>query len=616
MNKKQKRALFRILCAAALFVLSFLAVRYLAPPFPFSLLMYLVPYLFIGYDVLFDALRGIFRGDLFDEKFLMSVATVGALIIGEYPEAVFVLLFFRVGELFESVAVHKSRNALKDLAKICPDTARVLNEKTGKAEECAIEDIPKGTLIRILPGDRIPLDAVVVSGSSALDTSALTGEALPKDVSVGESLHSGALNLTGVLVARTVCVAEEDTASRILALVEGATDRKAKIEGFITRFSRFYTPTVCILAVFVAVLPIFFGVPLKESAYNALSFLVISCPCALVISVPLSFFAGIGGAARRGILFKGSREMEALARTRAVFFDKTGTLTKGAFGVTDAVCVGTVEKAALLSLAAAAESQSTHPVARAIAAASPFESAPSEVTELAGRGVRAIIDGEAVLVGNAQLLEENGVPFQNHTEASGTAVFVAKGGELLGYILLSDTVKETASEAIEKLSALGVRRTAILSGDHRENALRVASTLGIGAVYAELLPSDKVDALLSERANIQGGVAYVGDGINDAPVLAASDAGIALGALGSDAAAYAADVVLTSPDPLGVPTAIAHARRTRRIVIENIVFALSVKVAVCILSALSLTGIGAAVFADVGVSVIAILNAMRSGRIA
>lgn len=613
MNTGQKRALLRILLCGALFLCVLVAVRLLAPTRTASVLLYLIPYLAIGYDVFWDAVRGIARGDLFDEKFLMSIATVGAFVIGEYPEAVFVLLFFRVGELFESVAVGKSRNALKELAKICPDTARVVCEDGER--EVDVADVAEGTLIRILPGDRVPLDAIVLEGTSTLDTAALTGESLPRDVGVGDAVYSGTLNGAGVLLARTTGIAEQSTAARILSLVADASDRKARVEGFITRFSRFYTPTVCILAVILAVIPMFFHVTPADSIYRALSFLVISCPCALVISVPLSFFSGIGGAAGHGILFKGSRELEALAHADTVFFDKTGTLTEGRFSLEEAITAPDVSQDELLFFAASAESASTHPLARAVVAASQKKAQPQNACEIAGRGIRAEVDGATVLAGSATLLEENGIAIPAPLRMDGTVVYVAKDGRALGALRLCDTIKASAYGLTDALRSLGVRRTVLLSGDRKETAEAVASALSLDEVHASLLPEDKLAVLEAARTHTPRGLIYVGDGINDTPVLAASDCGIAMGALGSDAAAYAADVVLPTDDPAKIPTAIRHARRVKRIVWQNIIFALSVKLAVMVMSALSLSGIGAAVFADVGVSVIAILNAMRASRV-
>lgn len=617
MDKEQKKELWFVILSGVILAAALVLTRLIFPTLPFwaNILIYLVPYLLIGGEVLLDAGKNILRGELFDEEFLMTVATLGAFAIGEYPEAVFVMLFFRIGELFEHTAVKRSRRSIAALAEICPDTALLITPE-GERETDA-EDIPVGSLILVRPGDRVPLDGIVEKGCSALDVAALTGESLPKDVGPGDAVASGAVNLQGLLYIRTVRVFEESTASRILEMVENATDRKARVENFITRFSRVYTPAVCGAAVLVAVLPLFFGTPLRSSLYAALSFLVISCPCALVISVPLSFFCGIGGAAKRGILIKGASELEALAKIHTVAFDKTGTLTEGKFAVT-AVCPSEgFGEEKLLSLAASAESYSSHPLARSLVEAGSSKAESYRVTdakETAGGGVSAMVDGKPVAVGTARFLASFGIKTEE-PKAVGAVVHLAYDGVYAGYILLEDRIKSASRGAVSALKRLGVSRTVMISGDKKATALAVAEKLGLDEAYAELLPADKVKKVRGERAAANGGLLYVGDGINDAPSLAEADCGIAMGALGSDAAANAADIVLMDDNPLRVPEAVCHARKVKRLVAENIVFALTVKFAVMALSFLHIAPLWAAVFADVGVSVIAICNAMRGSRL-
>lgn len=620
MDKEQKEQLWRIILSGVLLAAAFVLTRvvFTALPFWANILIYLVPYLLIGGEVLLEAGKNILHGELFDEEFLMTVATVGAFAIGEYPEAVFVMLFFQIGELFEETAVKRSRRSIAALTEICPDTAILITPEGEK--ETAAEDIPVGSLILVRPGDRVPLDGIVEEGQSSLDVAALTGESLPLYAGPGVTVASGAVNLQGTLRVRTVRVFEESTASRILEMVENATDRKAKVENFITRFSRIYTPAVCGAAVLAAVIPLFFGMPFRESLYAALSFLVISCPCALVISVPLSFFCGIGGAAKRGILVKGASELEALARIHTVAFDKTGTLTEGKFAVSDLCPAEGVSKEELLSLAACAESYSSHPLARSLveAAGALSDDATAHKTEnaeeVAGGGVKATVDGKAVAAGTARFLATLGVRAEEPKEI-GAVVHLACDGRYMGYILLEDRIKPASRDAVEALRRLGVSREVMISGDKKATAGAVAEKLGLDEAYAELLPADKVKTVQKERAAANGGLLYVGDGINDAPSLAEADCGIAMGALGSDAAVNAADVVLMDDCPLRVPEAIRHARKVKRLVTENIVFALSVKVAVMVLSFLHIAPLWAAVFADVGVSVIAICNAMRGNNL-
>lgn len=614
MNKRQKRALIRILGAAGLFLIAMLASRLVGEAYAWACpLVFAAPYLFIGYDVLMGAARNIVKGRLFDEQFLMTVATLGAFAIGEYPEGVFVMLFYQVGELFQSVSVSRTRRAIAALSEICPDTVRLVTE--AGEEETDAEDVAVGSLIRVLPGDRVPIDGRVVTGHTALDLSALTGEALPVEVGEGDRVESGAVVLDGALLLETLCPFSESTASRILAMVEEATDRKARVERFITRFSRFYTPTVCILAVFAAFLPLLWGAELPESVYGALSFLVISCPCALVISVPLTFFCAIGGAAKGGVLFKGASELEALAGVTGVAFDKTGTLTEGRLCPSRVMPYETEERA-FLSYLLGAERESEHPVACALRRAYPEAAASSVVTEaktVAGKGVSAVVDGALILAGRASFLEEAGVSLPVIEAPDGMGVYAAREGRYIGAVFFDDTVKKESAAAVARLKHLGLSPIVMLSGDRPESAMRVAEGCGIGEVRASLLPEEK-PAALSSLAAAGGRMAFVGDGINDSPALAVAAAGIAMGLGGTDAAVEAADVVLLDDSPMGVPVAIAHARRARRIVWQNIVFSLGVKAAVMVLSFLSLTGMWAAVFADVGVSVVAILNATRAFR--
>lgn len=617
MNREQKKELGIIVLAAVLLIAVGTLCHFVALPWWGALCLYLLPYLTVGGEVLWEAAKNIRRGDVFDEEFLMTVATVGALAIGEYPEAVFVMLFFRIGELFEKTAVQKSRRSIAALAEICPDTALVLSPN-GEAEEWDAQDVPVGSLILVRPGDRIPLDGVVVEGSSALDLMALTGESLPRDVLVGDTVASGAVNLQSVLTIRTLRPFEESTASRILEMVENATDRKAKVESFITRFSRVYTPAVCGAAVLAAVVPLFFGIPLHQSLYAALSFLVISCPCALVISVPLCFFCGIGGAAKQGVLVKGASELEALAGARVVAFDKTGTLTEGRFSVAEVHPYGDLTNEKLLAMAGALEKYSTHPLAQSLVRAAEGTAegyAITDATEIPGGGVVAQLDGHAAVVGNTRLLATYGVsvPANSSTDI-GAVVYVGYKRECLGYIRLADSIKPEAVQAVKWLKQLGISRTVMISGDKKQTAQAVAEHIGIDEAMGELLPQDKVKAIEKERETVPGGLVYVGDGINDAPSLASADCGIAMGALGSDAATGAADIVLMDDVPLKVAESILHARRVRCLVYENIVFALGIKLAVMVLSFMQIAPLWTAVFADVGVSVLAILNAMRAGR--
>ena len=610
MSKKQKRTLYRILAAAVLLVIAVLLplngwVR---------AVIFLVPYAVIGWDVLWNALRNIAHGQVFDENFLMAIATIGAFATGEYPEAVFVMLFYQVGELFQSYAVGKSRKNISTLMDIRPDYANL--ERDGAVTQVDPEEVSVGDVIVVKPGEKIPLDGTVLEGSSTLDTAALTGESLPRSVGVGSDVISGCVNQSGLLRIQVSKPFGESTVAKILDLVENAGSRKAKAERFITKFARYYTPAVVAGAVLLAILPpLLGGGNWGKWFHQALVFLVVSCPCALVISVPLSFFGGIGGASKAGILVKGGNYLEVLAKTEIVVFDKTGTLTQGVFRVTGLYPEGCTE-AELLELAALAESWSDHPISHSIREAWSRDLDLSRVTdarELSGRGVQVKVDGKTVCAGNDKLMHELGVSFSPAAE-TGTIVHLAREGAYLGRVVISDQVKADAAQAIAGLKRCGVDRTVMLTGDAQAVGEAVAAQLGLDEVHTQLLPADKVErveALLKETSP-NGALAFVGDGINDAPVLSRADVGIAMGALGSDAAIEAADVVLMDDKPSKIVDAIAIARRTLGIVRQNIVFALGVKAVVLILGAVGIATMWLAVFADVGVSVIAILNAMRA----
>ena len=578
------------------------------------LFTFLIPYAVIAWDVLWRAVRNIAHGQVFDENFLMSLATVGALATGEYPEAVFVMLFYQVGELFQSYAVDQSRKSITSLMDIRPDYANI--EVDGQLRQVDPEDVAVGDTIVIKAGERIPLDGVVLEGTSNVDTAALTGESLPREAQPGDDVISGCVNLSGLLRVRVTKAFEESTVAKILDLVENSSSKKAKAENFITKFARYYTPAVVLAAVALALLPpLFTSIQWVDSIQRALNFLVVSCPCALVISVPLSFFGGIGGASKNGILVKGGNYLEVLAKTELVVFDKTGTLTRGVFNVT-AIHPDHCGEAQLLELAALAESYSDHPISRSLKEAYGKEldaSRVSNVEELSGRGVRATVDGRQICAGNDKLMEDIGVSW-HPCHRVGTTVHVASDGVYLGHIVISDEVKPDAKEAITALKACGVRRTVMLTGDAKAVGESVAQELGLDEVHTQLLPADKVtrvEALLGE-VSPKGALAFVGDGINDAPVLSRADIGIAMGGLGSDAAIEAADIVLMDDKPSKLADAIRIARRTLAIVRQNIVFALAVKFLVLALSAAGVANMWEAVFADVGVSVIAILNAMRA----
>ena len=602
--------LARIIAAAVL-----LAAGYLIPAQGWvRLVVFLVPYAVIGWDILWKAVRNISHGQVFDENFLMALATVGAFFTGEFPEAVAVMLFYQIGELFQSYAVGKSRQSIASLMDIRPDYANL--ERDGKTEQVDPEEVAVGDVILVKPGEKIPLDGVVLEGDSMVNTSALTGESVPREAYPGSDVISGCINQNGLLRIRVTKEFGESTVAKILDLVENSSSKKAKAENFITKFARWYTPAVVIAAVLLAVVP-----PLilqggwNDWIHRALIFLVISCPCALVISVPLSFFGGIGGASRNGILVKGGNYLESLAHAETVVFDKTGTLTRGVFNVT-AIHPNSFSEADLLELAALAESYSDHPISRSIREAygkDPDLSRVTDVEELSGRGVRVRIDGKTVCAGNDKLMEETGVQW-HPCHRVGTTVHIAVDGEYAGHIVISDEVKPDAAQAVSALKQQGISRTVMLTGDAKAVGESVAKELGLDEVHTELLPADKVDCVeqLLKQKSAKGTLVFVGDGINDAPVLSRADIGIAMGAMGSDAAIEAADIVLMDDKPSKIADAIRIARKTLRIVTQNIVFALAVKGIVLLLGAIGLANMWEAVFADVGVSVIAILNAMRA----
>ena len=609
MSRKQKKALLRIILGAALFIAACLLplegwVRGVC---------FIVPYLFAGGDVLWSAAKNIVRGQVFDEKFLMALATVGAFGIGEYPEAVFVMLFFQIGELFESVAVGRSRKSISELMDIRPDYANV--ERDGELVETDPEEVDVGSVIVVKPGEKVPIDGVVIDGASSLNTTALTGESLPRDVTEGDAVVSGCVNLSGLLRVRTTRGFGESTVAKILELVENSAASKSKSENFIARFAHWYTPCVVVGALLLALVPPLIVGGWSEWIRRALIFLVISCPCALVISVPLTFFGGIGGASKQGILIKGSNYMDALTHAELVVMDKTGTLTKGSFNVTG-VYPRDCAPEKLLEYAALAEAYSDHPIAQSLRRAWGGEAdrrRVNDVEETAGQGVRAMVDGVEILAGNERLMEAHGIN-PRHMDEAGTVVHIAAAGQYAGCVVISDELKPGAKEAVGGMKAQGIRKTVMLSGDRAAAAQKAAAELGIDEFHAELLPGDKVErveALLCETSP-RGKLVFVGDGITDAPVLSRADVGIAMGALGSDAAIEAADIVLMDDKPEKIVTALRIARRTKRIVTQNIVFALAVKFAMLILGALGYANMWEASFADVGVCVIAVLNAMRA----
>ncbi len=620
MTKKQKKMLIRIIVSAVLMIgLNFMPIDGIT-----RFVLYLVPYLIVGYDILIKAAKGIANRQVFDENFLMSIATIGAMIIGlvdsgDYVEAIAVMLFYQTGELFQSYAVGKSRKNISALMDIRPDYANI--ELDGKLVQTDPDDIEIGTVIVVNPGEKVPIDGVVIEGSSALDTAALTGESLPRDIKAGDEIISGCVNMTGVLKIRTTKEFGESTVSKVLDLVENASSRKSRSENFITKFAKIYTPAVCFSALALAVIPPLTMILLNNPAqwgtwvYRALSFLVASCPCALVVSIPLSFFAGIGGASKEGILIKGSNYLEALSQTDCVVFDKTGTLTKGVFEVA-AIHHNVIPKEKLIEYAALAESASSHPISRSLQRAYGKElelHRVSDIQEISGNGVTALVDGVSVAVGNNKLMNKLGIEYAD-CHKTGTIIHIAIDGKYEGHIVISDIIKPTAQEAISLLKKTGIKNTVMLTGDRTQVAEQVAQTLGIDTVYSELLPADKVEKveqLLGEKSS-KSKLAFVGDGINDAPVLSRADIGIAMGGIGSDAAIEAADVVLMDDDPVKITKAIKISRKCIKIVYQNIVFAIAVKVLALILVAFGMANMWIAVFADVGVAVIAILNAIRA----
>ncbi len=607
MSKKQKTVLARIIISAVLCVIAGL----LPIEGVWKFLAFSVPYLVIGYDVLWGAVRNIIHGQVFDEQFLMAIATLGAFAIEDYPEAAAVMLFYQVGELFQSIAVGKSRKSISALMDICPEYAVVLRD--GEEVTVPPEEVGIGEVLIIKPGEKIPLDGEITEGSTTVNTAALTGESLPVDKTVGDRVISGTINLSGVIKVKAQSLYEESTVSKILELVENSAEKKAKAENFITRFARYYTPCVVIGAVLLAVIPpLFFSQEWSMWINRALIFLVVSCPCALVVSVPLSFFGGIGGASREGILIKGANYLETLSKVDTVVFDKTGTLTKGTFAV-NAIHPKNMTEAQLLDIAAAAESYSTHPVGESIVAAHKGhidKTRIGEVEELAGMGLRAVIDGKTFFVGNGALMDKVGAEWHD-CHLAGTVIHIAENSEYLGHIVINDEIKPDSKAAVAELKELGIKNTVMLTGDTERVAKSVGEEVGVDRVCAKLLPAqkvEKVEELLSQGCK----TAFVGDGINDAPVLTRADVGIAMGALGSDAAIESADIVLMDDKPSKLPSAIRISRKTMRIVRQNIVFALAVKAIILVLGAFGIANMWTAVFGDVGVMVIAILNAMRA----
>ena len=621
MNKKQKKMLARILIAAALMIV----LHFVPAEGAVRFLLYMIPYLVIGYDILIKAFKGICNRQVFDESFLMAVATIGAIALaitdnGDYTEAIAVMLFYQIGEWFQSYAVGKSRRNISELMDIRPDHANV--ERNGRLEQVDPDEVEIGTHIIVRPGEKVPIDGVVVEGTSTLDTAALTGESIPRDVCAGEEVVSGCINMSGVLTIRTTREFGESTVSKILDLVENASSRKSRSEAFITRFARVYTPAVCISALALALLPplvlMLSGAQPQWGSwiYRALTFLVISCPCALVISIPLSFFAGIGGASNAGILIKGSNYLETLSQAKTVVFDKTGTLTKGVFAV-NAIHHSIIEVHQLIEYAALAESASSHPISQSLQKAYGQEidrTRVREVKEISGKGITALVDGIRVAAGNGKLMDELGISYQE-CHSVGTIVHMALDGRYAGHIVISDLIKPTSAQAVQALRRCGVNRIVMLSGDKEETAQAIGRELGIDEVYGGLMPDDKVtkvEELIASRRGDKEKLVFVGDGINDAPVLSRADIGIAMGAMGADAAIEAADVVLMDDDPLKIAKAIRIARKCLCIVRENIVFAIGIKLICLLLGALGIANMWLAIFADVGVMIIAVLNAIRA----
>lgn len=622
MNKKQKKMLVRILIAAAMLA----ALHFITASGWMRFALYLIPYLIIGYDILFKAVKGVKNRQIFDENFLMSIATVGAIVLavyeqsGDYTEAVAVMLFYQTGELFQSCAVGKSRRSISDLMDIRPDYANI--ERGGRLERVDPDEVETGSIIVVRPGEKVPIDGVVVEGASTLNTSALTGESLPRDIKTGDEITSGCINMTGVLKIRTMKKFGESTVSKILDLVENAGSRKSRSENFISKFARIYTPAVCAAALALALLPplarmLFTGAAAEWSVwiYRALTFLVISCPCALVISIPLSFFAGIGGASRAGVLVKGSNYLEALSQTKIMVFDKTGTLTKGAFEV-NGVHHSEMVNSELLEYAALAESASSHPISRSLRLAYGREidsSRVSDIEEISGNGVTARVDGIEVAAGNDKLMKRLGISFIP-CHSAGTIIHMAVGGEYAGHIVISDIIKPNSKAAIASLKTEGIDKIIMLTGDTEKAAVQVGNALGIDQVYSGLLPSDKVEKVeeLLKGKPEKAKLAFVGDGINDAPVLRRADIGIAMGAMGSDAAIEAADVVLMDDDPIKISKAVKISRKCMSIVYQNIIFAIGIKTICLLLGAAGFADMWLAIFADVGVMILAVLNAIRA----
>ena len=621
MNKKQKKMLIRILLAAAFMI----GLHFIEIEGWYRFIAYMIPYLIVGYDILIKAGKGILNHQVFDECFLMAVATLGAIALaiydnGDYTEAIAVMLFYQIGELFQSYAVGKSRRNISDLMDIRPDYANI--ENNGTLEKVDPDEVEIGSVIVVQPGEKVPIDGIVLEGNSSLNTSALTGESLPRDIKAGDAIISGCINMSGVLKIKTTKEFDESTASKILDLVENASSRKSRSEAFISRFARIYTPAVCYSALALAILPPIvrmFGMNLDPQwhvwVYRALTFLVISCPCALVISIPLSFFAGIGGASKAGVLVKGSNYLETLSKTKIVVFDKTGTLTQGVFEVSG-IHHNQIENDKLIEIAALAESASSHPISKSLQRAYHHEidrSRVKDIQEISGHGIVAKVDGQDILIGNTRLMEKYHIPYKecHHT---GTILHMAINGQYAGHVVISDMLKPTSLKAMQALKCCGIEKLVMLTGDIKKVADSIGQILGLDAVYSNLLPGDKVEKveelLLSKPEHAK--LAFVGDGINDAPVLSRADIGIAMGAMGSDAAIEAADIVLMDDDPMQIPKAIKISKKCLRIVYENIVFAIGVKLICLLLGALGLTNMWIAIFADVGVMVIAVLNAIRA----
>lgn len=617
MSKKMKKRLYNIIAAAVVFLIGMILPEFIYLSNNARLIIFLIAYIIIGRDILIRAAKNIRNGQIFDENFLMSIATIGAFLVGEYPEGVAVMLFYQVGELFQSYAVDKSRNSITELMDIYPEYANVKRGDT--IEEVDPDEVEIDDIIVIKPGEKVPLDCVIINGNTTLDTKALTGESIPREAAVGDALISGCININGVVEARVTKEFGESTVTKILDLVENASSKKAEAENFITKFARYYTPVVVICAVALAFIPPLFVGDFGTWVYRALSFLVISCPCALVISIPLSFFGGLGGASKCGVLIKGSNYLEALAKTEIVVFDKTGTLTKGTFNVKEIKNNKNYNDKELIRLAAYAESYSNHPISAALKAAYGEEIDNKLITdteEIAGHGIKAVVDGKCIYAGNAKLMKSINVEYEDIT-AAGTVVHMAIDGSYEGCIIISDTIKTDSKKAVDELKHLSVKQLVMLTGDSKQAGEAVAGELGLDKVYTELLPADKVEKVeeLFRQKSEAGKLVFVGDGINDAPVLARADIGIAMGGLGSDAAIEAADIVILTDEPSKIAKVMNISKKTLGIVKQNIVFAIGVKVLVLVLAAFGMATMWAAVFADVGVSAIAIINAMRALKV-